>query len=226
MSRIGKKISEVRMAKGMTQKQLGKAIGVTEKFIIEAESGKKVVSDDLIKKISKALGQDIDTLMLDGITQAEDNHTTEKVIKEAPKVVKQEVQKVWDDAFSSVLKTVPVYEYDLNTVIETRQLPVISNKVEGLSKDKVLYLRIVDNDMIAFRMLKGDTAFGYTTNELENNAICLVEYNGKRAVRQIKKLDKDKVLVISSSKGSLNTETLPVKGIKVLARLLKVEANL
>ncbi len=222
MSRIGSKISSIRTQKGMTQKQLAKAMGVNEKFIIDVEAGKRVISDDLIKRISKILDQDITEML---VYEA----SAELPVKEGPKpqrrLVEPEVQKVWNDAFDSILKTISVYDYTLARAIDTRQLPIVGNKVEGYPKEKVLYIEIQDNDMVGFRMVKGDMAFGYLTHEIENNALCLVEYNGERALRQIKKLEGDKILLISN-RGTLGTETVSSKEIKVLARLVRLEIKL
>lgn len=222
MSRIGAKISGIRMQKGMTQKQLAKAIGVNEKFVIDMETGKRVISDDLVKRISKALEHDITEII---IYEASVEPEVKVDVKPQRRLVEPEVQKVWNDAFDSILKTISVYDYSLTKAIDTRQMPVVANKVEGYAKDKVVYIQILDNDMLGFRMGKGDLAFGYMTHEIENNSICLVEYNGIRAIRQIKKLEGDRILLVSNS-GTLGTEAVSARDIKVLVRLTKLEIKL
>lgn len=227
MSRIGSEIKKTREAKGMSRKQLAKSIGVTEGFILDIESGKKVINDELLKKVSKVLEKEINDVMLEEIeeSQEEKKIIMQKSVNAVAKTIEKKVQEVWSDALDSVLKTVPVYRYDLSKAIDARQLPVISNKVEGFSKDKVFFLLIEDNDMIGFRIMKGDVAFAYSTHEIENNSICLVEYNDKRSIRQIKKLDGGKLLLISN-KGTIFAETVSEKSIKVLARLVKLEIKL
>jgi transcriptional regulator with XRE-family HTH domain len=224
MSRIGTRIAGLRRTKGLTEKQLAKQIGVSDKVVIEIESGKRVISDDLIKRVSKVLGEEINDL-----NAIVSDNVPEKEEKVSPRVsAKQsqpEVQKVWNDAFESVLKAVPIYTYSLDKVLNVKQLPIVSNKVEGFSKEKVLYIEIQDNDMIGFRIIKGDLAFGCLTSEIENNTICLVECEGKRVVRQIKKLDSEKVMLLYNN-GKLSSETVSVKSLKVLARLVRLEVNL
>jgi transcriptional regulator with XRE-family HTH domain len=222
MSRMGSRIMSLRTAKGLTRKQLAKSVGVTEKYIEEVETGKKVINAELLTKVSKILEQSVE--------EAEIYETgtvvEEKETKALKKPVEQKViQQVWHDAFDSVLKSVPVYEYDLQKVLSVRQLPVVSNKVEGYSKDKVLFLQIMDNDMIGFRIVAGDVAFGYMTQEIESNAVCLVEYAGKRVIRQVKRLDGDKLLLVYNN-GRLVTETMPARELKVLARLVQLEIKL
>lgn len=222
MSRMGDRIMSLRTAKGLTRKQLAKSIGVTEKYIEEVESGKKVINAELLTKVSKILEQSVEEAEIYETGTAAETREAKTVRKPAePKVI----QQVWHDAFDSVLKSVPLYEYDLQKIQAVRQLPVVSNKVEGYAKDKVLFLQIMDNDMIGFRIVAGDTAFGYMTQEIESNAVCLVEYAGKRAIRQVKRLEGDKLLLVHNN-GRLITETLSARELKVLVKLVRLEVKL
>ena len=141
------------------------------------------------------------------------------------KPAKIEVNELWNDAFSSVLKSVPVYGYGLNAVKGRRELPVHSNKIEGFPQDKVLYIEIEDSEMSGFRMMPGDLAFAHLVKEISNNGFFLVEYKGKRKIRQIKSLGNSKVLLVSNG-GALMTETAEVKEIEVLAKLERIEIKL
>lgn len=223
MSRVGEKISNIRRGKGLTPKQLAKMMGVSEKFVIDIESGKKIVSDDLIRKAAKILGEEINELNV--ISPESDLPREDKKSQDTSKVSPVKIQEVWSDALESVLKAVPVYDYSLCRIIHTKNMPVVSNKIEGYAKDKVFYLEIQDNDMIGFRIMKGDLAFCYMTGELQNNAFYLVEYSGNKVVRQIKKLDSQKVLMIGNN-GKMTTDTAQLGSIKILARLVTLEVKL
>lgn len=54
--RIGRRIRQVRMARGMTQAQLGKKIGLSADRVQKYENGYRKPKDDMLKKIAKALG--------------------------------------------------------------------------------------------------------------------------------------------------------------------------
>lgn len=221
MSRVGDRIKEVREAKAISQKQLGKKIGVSESFINEIEMGRKVINEKFLEKISKILGEEIEDTSISF-------HADEYVEERKPKLERpseEKVSEVWNDAFSSVLKNVAIYKYDLVKAIGIKQMPIISNKVDGYAQDKVLFLEIENDDMLGFRICSGDIAFAHLTHEIENNAISLVDYNGERVLRQIKKLDSNKILLISN-RGSLRTETVQHKDIKVIAKLDRVEFKL
>lgn len=225
MSRVGEKIKSLRLEAGMSQKQLSKKLGASESFVSEVENGNKIINQNLIDRISKVLGKDINdiTMSFEQEVFKDENESTKRVEKK--EVQKKEVQKIWGDALGSILKSVPVYKYDMNTILSFKQLPLVDNKIEGYSQDKVIFIEIEDDEMLGFRIGKTDLALAHITHEVENNSICLIEFENIKAVRQIKKLDSSKVLLISNQ-GSIKVETMGIKDIKVLARLDRLEIKL
>ncbi|MDD3223352.1 MAG: helix-turn-helix domain-containing protein [Clostridium sp.] len=224
MTRIGEKIKFLRNKNGMTQKKLAKKLGVSESYINEIENGRKVVKEDIISKISKMFSTELDDVNM----YAEESSNEEKVkIKpiESRPLKKKEINEVWGDAFKSILKDVTIFKMDLKTKVGVRPLPIISNKIEGHPKEKVFLVEVQDNDMIGFRIAKGDIAFAHVENEVRNNAICIVDYNGENVIRQIKKIDSSKILLVSNG-NSIITHTVNTKDIKIIARLDKVEIKL
>lgn len=222
MSRMGSEILRLRKEIGLTQKQLAKQVGVSEGFIAEVEAGRKIPGSDLIARISKALRQEVGKLDL---LESDEANYKEEPDKKVVKVIEKPVQAIWDDALAGVLMSVPVCNYKLDKTGAAKQLPIIDNKVEGFAKDKVIYLLIENNEMSGFRICKGDIVLAHSTQQIEKDAIYLMEYQNKRAVRQVKILDKEKLLLISNS-GSLNTETASKKDVKILARLIRLEIML
>lgn len=221
MTRIGEKIKFLRNENGLTQKALGKKLGVSESFVNELETGRKVANESVIKRISKVFGKDLDDINMYTEEQKEVDIPRKNVALESIK--KQEVNAVWDDALGSILKTVPIYKIDLKTVISSKKLPIISNKIEGYAQDKVFFIEISNNDMNGFRISQGDIALAHTIHEAENNSICLLEYNNERIIRQIKKIDSNKLLLVSNSGSGVKTQTVYSKEIKPLAKLDKLE---
>lgn len=222
MSRIGEKIAQVRTKKGLTQKALGKKLGVSESFIKDVELGRKVINESIMEKVSKILGEEINDISMnfEDVTEVEDRVEVKPKFKTLEKIDNQ-----WSDAFSSVLRSVPVYGYDLNKAIDKKQLPVVSNRINGYAPDKVIFLKVENDDMLSFRIAKDDLAFANLTGEIENNSICLVEYHGERCLRQVKRLDSDKILLISN-KNALRADTISKRELKVIAKLNYVELQL
>ncbi|MBM7871970.1 transcriptional regulator with XRE-family HTH domain [Clostridium pascui] len=222
MSRIGEKIKNIRIEKGLTQKQLGKKLGVAEGFINEVESGRKVINQSLIDRIGKVLGKDLNDITM---SFEEEVYKEEKQTKFEYQPKKEKINDVWNEAFGSVIKNVPIYSYELNKMLGHKKMPIIENKIESFPQDKVVFLQMQDDEMMGFRIAKGDIAFANLTNEVQNNSICLVEYGNERKIRQIKILDSNKVLLISNA-GSVRTETIEKKSLKIIAKLNKLEITL
>ena len=223
MSRVGERIKEAREKSGMTQKTLAKKLGVAEKFINEVETGRKIINESLISKVSKVLNTDLNDINM--VVTDEELQKELKAEKQVRQTKPSEVNEVWNQAFGSVLKNVPIYDYSLADVKGYKQLSTASNKIDGHTANKVFYLKIENNDMTGYRIQKDDLALCYSIKEIENNAISLVEFNGKRVVRQVKKLDNVKALLISNN-GSMRTETANIKELKPIARLYKIEFDL
>jgi transcriptional regulator with XRE-family HTH domain len=224
MSRVSDNIKKARLDSGMNQKQLAKKLGVSESFVNEIEAGRRVLNESTINRIANVL-----MINLNDINMYDEDAKEEKIREVIP--VKKEnkknepVNELWNDAFGSVIRNVPILDYELKNILATRPMPIISNKINGFSQDKVAFLKVEDDDMIGYRICKGDIAFINLSHEIENSSICLIEHNSEKIIRQIKKLDSSKILLIKNS-GTLKTETVNPKEIKVLARLISVEVLL
>ncbi len=223
MSRVGERIKEAREKSGMTQKALAKKLGVAEKFVNEVETGRKIINESLISKVSKVLNTNLNDINM--VVTDEELQKELKAEKQVRQTKPAEVNEVWNQAFGSVLKNVPIYDYSLAQVKGYKQLATASNKIDGHTANKVFYLKIENNDMTGYRIQENDLALCYSIKEIENNSICLVEFNGKRVIRQIKKLDNVKALLISNN-GSMRTETANIKEIKAIAKLYRIEFDL
>ena len=53
----------------------------------------------------------------------------------------------------------------------------------------------------------------------------ILDYKGKRKVRQVKTLGNSKILLVSNS-GSLITETMEIKEVNVILKLERIEIRL
>ena len=223
MSRVGEKIKMAREKSGMPAKVLAKKLGVAEKFINEVEMGRKVAPESFIDRAAKVLNVDLNDISM--VVTDEALMEEKKTLKEMPKKKIEATSEVWTDAFSSVLKNVPIYDYSLSKNNGFKEMPVHSNKIEGYPQDKVCYLQIEDDEMSGFRIMKGDLAFAHSVKEVSNNGIFLLDYRGKRKVRQVETLGNSKILLVSNS-GSLITETMEIKEVNVIAKLERIEIKL
>lgn len=218
MSRVGKRIQDARMRSGVSAKQLAKKLGVSESFINEIESGKKIINEDLIKRVEKTLEINLDEEIFTEVAEPVENLNKETLSSNA-------VNKQMEDAFSHILKKIPVCDIYFKEIYEYKYMPILDKKVEGYNGDKLIYIKATDDSMRGFRILKGDRLMLYQNQEVINNSIVLLEMEGKRCIRQIKRLDANKILVISHS-NDLKTETKDVKSINIIGRCLRLEIEL
>lgn len=232
MSRVGEKIKSAREKSGLTQKALAKKLGVAEKYINEVELGRKVAQESFIDRAAKILNVDLNDINMVVTDEAlmEERKQEEKIKKEL-KPKKQakilgETSELWTEAFSSVLKTINIYDYNLKNAFGKKELPVYSNKVCGYPADKVLYIKVQDNEMAGFRIMKDDIAFGHLTKDLTGTSgIYLIEFEGKRVIRQVKSLGGSKILLIKNE-NTVQTVTTDIHSIRVVAKLESIEFNL
>jgi len=174
MSRLGDLIRLERTRQGLTFKQVAKKCGVSDTYLMEVESGKRIIADDQARRILKAIGlQETRTeaeFTLDDIAATVDlqsavTPTLQQVVPDK-KLTKKEKQggdgdnpavpgSIWLDALAGVLKHVPVYNAAMKEV-DHRLLPITNGKIEGANPDKVYYLSAPDNLMRGFRVMKGD----------------------------------------------------------------------
>lgn len=217
VSRVGKRIQDARTRSGVSAKQLAKKLGVSESFINDVESGKRIINEDLIRRVEKTLDISLNEEILSEVDEPVENL---KSIENLNIVNKQ-----MEDAFAHILKKIPVCDIYFKEIFEYKYLPIIDKKVEGFNGEKITYVKAPDDSMRGFRIQRGDKLMVYQNPEVINNSIALIELDGKRCIRQIKRLDSNKVLVISHS-NDIRTETKDVKAINVIGRCIRLEVEL
>lgn len=248
MGRVGDEIARMRMAKGISQKQLAKQAGVAEVYIADVESGRRVMQDQLASRISKLLGGNFGSDLPDSEVPVAGSRTsatrpgfgTQNAVRppepasqlvystasdESAKDGTDAANSKWSDAFGQMLKEVPVFDAVMITKIGNRTMAVVGGKVEEQPKDKVFWLRAEDNDMIGYRIQRTDQVFGVQTNVMTGDGFYLLEVRGRRLIRQLRQ-EPGGMVQISCHKGAPIRETMPAAMLKVLGRLLRVEINL
>ena len=233
MSRLGDSIRTARLKAKMTEKALGKKCGLAESFIKDVESGRKIVSDDQARRILKVLGaQDPVSTELDAaaeppvklrpkprayILPVEEQNTPNREAQNAS-------NDAWLDALGGVVKRVPVMDPE-GVVIDHVLTPIIQGKIEGGVPDKVLYYRCPDDMLRGFRVYAGDLLLVVPASKAEDDRLMLVEYEGRRMVRKLLKLDGGRIQMqafdheFSAVVGNIQT-------VKVLGRCVRLSRSL
>lgn len=217
MSRIGEKIKEERTKAGLSVKEFSKKLGLAESFINDVEQGRRIINENIIKKIEKLLNVTLNESVFTEVDKPVEN------IKDTG--IGKNTNKQWEEAFSNLLKKIPVCDINLKEIYDYKYLPVIDKKVEGYSGDKIVFIKAVDDSMRGFRIQKNDTVMVYQNSELISNGLLLIKGEEKNIIRQVKRLDANKALIISHA-NEIKTETRDIKSINVIGRCIRLEVEL
>jgi transcriptional regulator with XRE-family HTH domain len=256
MSRLGDLILLERTRQRMTPKQVAKKCGITEKYLLEVESGKRIIADDQARRILKSIGLrehneidfsldeiaatvDLETLRIGQGQQASPGGqgTAPAPAREMPAAARRVASTesagaegaghaggIWLDALAGVLKSVPVYNAAWS-IVDRRLLPISNGRIEGGAPEKVFYFLAPDDSMRGFRVLSGDWALIVPSQSPIDEAIMLVEYRQHRALRKVRKLDAQTVLLQSFDREYL-AEPLSVNEVTFTGRAVRLEISL
>jgi plasmid maintenance system antidote protein VapI len=224
MSRMGDLIKQQRIKSNLTPKALAKKCGVAESFILEVESGRRIVTDDVATRLLKAVGHNVE-MLADFEARATDNTPMPESIRRTPvqpKAVKpQPVSDVWRDALSDIVKRVPVQNEQLKT-IAYRNLPVENGQIAGAAHDKVFYYKVPDQKMAGYRLRAGDEVLCVPAASPVDNALMVVKHEGQAIARKVKKLEGNRcVLQWFDTEPSLLT--LKNEEVTFLGKAVRVE---
>lgn len=233
MSRLGDAIRKARLAKKMTEKQLGRKCGMAENVIKDIEAGRRIVSDDQAQRILKLLGADSPvSTELDVAAEPEVQlrPRPRAYVMPAPDVRPDQQKAVdestdaWLDALSGVVKRVPVMD-PKGLVIDHVLTPIIGGKIEGGVPDKVLYYRVPDDSLRGFRVHAGDLLLTVPETRAMDGALMLVEYKGQRMVRKLMKMDGMRIQMQSFDR-EFEAVVAPQPEVRVLGRCVRLTRTL
>jgi len=235
MSRLGQKLKDIRTKKGMSQKELAKKAGVTEKFIMEVEEGRRILNESLVTRLSKILGANLNENG-DFYASLEEKRAEIKQTDYAKPsnsgpaykaaVPVQAPAPQWEQAFSSVICEVPVYDYNLANVVTSKKLVIQDNKVEGIPTDKAFYIQVDDKPGESPLFQKGSLVLIHRVSEISKAGMYLIRRQDKTEICEAKPLDSKRLLLGSPKGGPLSTEAVNVREITVMGRCVWVETVL
>ncbi len=238
MSRLGDLIRLERTRQGLTAKQVARKCGISDKYLLEVESGKRIIADDQARRILRSMGMNEKTeadFTLDDIAATVDLQSALPRVQQAmkkpaatPAASTQEQGTVegsiWLDALSSVLKHVPVYNAVMKE-ISHRLLPVSDGKIEGAPADKVYYFSAPDNTMRGFRVQKGDLVLIVPATAPIDGALMLLETPVGKVLRVTKVMPRFQVMLQTFDQ-AFESEIANVADLTVIGRAVRLEADL
>ena len=246
MSRLGDLIRLERTRQGLSYKQVARKCGVSDKYLMEVESGKRIIADDQARRILKTIGLNSSRteaeFTLDDIASTVD---LQSAVTSVPRIVpdkkltKKEKQEggedsgengaavpgsIWLDALSSVLKHVPVYNAAMKE-IGHRLLPISNGKIEGASPDKVYYLSAPDNQLRGFRVMKGDCLLVVPASAPADGALMVLDTPFGKIIRKTILMERFQVM-LQTYDAQCESEIRNLSDITVVGRCVRLEAEL
>ena len=241
MSRLGDLIRTEQIRQKLTPKQVAKKCGVSESYIMAVEAGTRIINDEQARRILRTIGLKQQTeadFSLDDIAATVDLTQVQPAMAQAVAKPKPALQRnpngedekaeaervagsVWLDALQSVLKNVPVMNAIMQP-IDHRLLPVINGRIEGAAPDKVFYFKVPDDSMRGFRIHSQDLALVVPAHSPIDGAVMLVEYNGHRNLRKLKRMD-DFTVLLQHYDREYESEQVQLNELTCLGRAVRVE---
>ena len=233
MSRVGENIKKARQESKMPAKVVAKKLGISEGNLLEIESGKKVINEALIARVSKVLNKDInamglssfetDSLKEDARERAESlkKEREKKTIKTNAPAMKKEVNEIWDQAFGNNLKSVSVMAMDLKSKKASNVYPVSNGKIDAHNADKVFSFSYDKDDLINYGILKNSIVLAVQAKEIIIEGFYIFEFEGSNQLRKCRNLGNGNILTIKNS-GEEISRTISIKDMKVIGQAFKV----
>ena len=243
MSRLGDLIRLERTRQNLTFKQVARKCGVSEKFLQDVESGKRIIADDQARRILKAIGLQGGAseaeFTLDDIASTVDLQSAVPRLQQkaarpsAPRADSAPKQNtpavpadgsIWLDALSGILKHVPVYNAVMKE-IDHRLLPVTDGRIGGAPADKVYYFAAPDNDLRGFRVMKGDYVLVVPAQSPVDNSIMLLKTPIGCLLRKVKVLPHFQVMLQKYDQ-ECESEIRSFNELTIVGRCIRLEADL
>ncbi len=237
MSRLGDLLKLERTRRNMTHKQVARLAGVSDKYLQEVESGKRIIADDQARRILQKMGITHETeasFSLDDIAATVDLQAAVPNIQrraqpaparqDAPAEDSKVDGSIWLDALSSVLKRVPVYNAAMKEVGH-RLLPVEKGKIEGAPADKVFYYMAPDNALRGFRVHKGDIVLIVPQTMSQDGALMLLDTPHGKILRMIKDMPRFQVMLQTFDQ-QFESDIINLSDAVFLGKAVRLEAEL
>ncbi|MCK8058642.1 MULTISPECIES: helix-turn-helix transcriptional regulator [unclassified Fusibacter] len=216
MNRVAEEIKQARIKAGLSEKELAKKCGLAVSYIIQVESGKKIVKEEIAEKILTACGKELSFVKVEKEPEPEPVKVVVEQVKAPTKSVSPNAQ--WSDALAGVIRNYPILRG--KKVVGEEQLVIAGKKFDGFHPDDIVFFEAMEDDK-NFRLLNRDVMMVGITESVVNNQPYLIEYYGKQMVRRLRK-ENNKGLVIIPGLNGGSQESVSQNDIKVIGRILKV----
>lgn len=224
MNPIAIKIKESRLKAGMSEKDLAKKCSVAPSYIIQIESGKKIINEKTAETILAVFGEKVG---FDFQDNGNEDEITERKIEQKKPAVQPDFYDVepnaqWAGALANIIKKYPIYEMGTTKIAGYKELPILGKKVEGLPWDKLSFIKCTTQELEALRICKNDVLMVHQMKDVLGKGVYLIEMDQKVLLRVVHKDTSNKLIL---SKGVKEEQGVPVEisKLKILGKVIRVE---
>ena len=217
MNRLAQKIKEERIKAGLSEKALAQKCGLQVAYILQVESGKKIINEQIADKILKALGTEV-TPLSETANQQENIERQKTLVTKASVASKPvEPNAQWKGILQQVIFEVPIYNLNRETPIGSIPHPVLDGKVEGVTGDKLYYIRLESKVFESGRLFAGDDVLVIRGRALSTDGIYHFKLQGKESIGRIQTIDKNRVRLSND----LIKKEVHQNDVEILGRCIK-----
>lgn len=239
MSIIGTNIKNTREKKSISTKELSKKAGISEVYLKEIESGKRIPNTSLINTLTKILNVNIDALEPSYFSSyfEEEKEPQISQIEQTPKKQQSKsapiISNTMSDALSKVVRKIPVVNtissktntIEQKDIIDYKIEPIFQNKNTNTSTNELIYFVCTDNSMSGSRILKNDLCLIFLTQSILDKDIVLIKYNNKVFLRRIKYIEQQMVILYPDNP-EYETIIVNTNDIVVFGKAIRIEIKI
>lgn len=223
MNRIAQKIKDARLKAGMSEKQLAKKCGLSVSYIMQIETGKKIINEKMADKILAVLGEEI------ALVEFSDDKEEQQRPVRASKPVQSsnftvEPNEQWSSALEGVIKKYPVYAIRTGQTAGQKEMVIRGKKVEGHHPDKLMFVKVSSDETSGLRIKNGDIVMVLKTKEIQNNGIYLLKKGKQQIIRKLRK-EKNQLHLSKDHSGPVS-EIVSMNEIQLIGKCIKVEFDI
>ena len=238
MSRLGDTIRAARVAAKMSEKQLGKKCGMSESVIKDIEGGTAHRLRRAGPAHPKAVGGGQPGFHRAGGSRRAGGEAAPPApaLRAAPAPGEEGAggsrsSRPWPSPttpggtpWGGVVKRVPVTGED-GLVIDHVLTPIVGGRIEGGAPDKVFYYRCPDDALRGYRIHAGDLLLTVPAQTVEDGAVMVLQYQGRRIARKVTKQEGNRLLLQSYDR-EFETQRIERKEALIIGRCVRLVRTL
>ncbi|MDW7672491.1 MAG: helix-turn-helix transcriptional regulator [Bacillota bacterium] len=228
MNPIAETLRKERLRAGITEKVLARKCGLTESYVKQVESGKKVVSEQAAEKMLQVLGAESDVLQQGANIQhvAEDDikpSTGQQTVQKETKTIQPiEPNAQWSDALAHIIKRFPIENLSTGKVAGYKELPLLGKKIDGCPWEKIRFFEVDNSQFQHQRIYRNDVVTVCENTEIVNGRLYVLEIGGKRVICRLT-MNQNKTLSVSTGIAGEEPVMMNAAQVKVIGQCVKVE---